>query len=625
MRLYGNLTELDELRFREDGQSIVLRPNASVTYSATQTLSLPEISAASDSLVSRTSPDTLTNKSLSDSTTFFVDNADATKKLQLQLSGLTTSTTRTVTIPDADTTMVGTDVTQTLTNKTLTLPKVNEAVDLTATATELNQLDGIIVGGTSAGDIVTLDDAQTLTNKTLTLPQVNEAVNLTATSTELNQLDGVAVGGTSAGDIVTLDDTQTLTNKSISGSTNTLSNVGYSSLVLTDSIVNADVNSAAAIAGTKISPSFGAQNLSAAQLSGTDNTLTLQSGTQTWVLGYVDVGSGRSYLTNSNNTGSTNNQINVGFGSITAGIPATVALTLDQSQNVTMPGYGAGILHSDSSGLLTSSAIVNADVDASAAIAYSKLNLSNSIVNADVNASAAIAYSKLNLSDSILNADINSAAAIAYSKLNLSLSIVNGDVSTSAAIARSKLAAGTASHVVINDGSGNFSSEAQLAITRGGTGAATASAGFDALSPTTTAEDLIVYRGGTNVRLPVGLEGEVLKVIGGVLDYGTGGGDVTSSASILDNSLVRGDGGAKGVQDSGITVTDDDILEDVGGVVVTDATSASLTVDAGTTLQHFILTVSNTHTYTINGSLVSHLVTVASGGTLTVNGTSYVI
>lgn len=84
-------------------------------------------------------------------------------------------------------------------------------------------------------------------------------------------------------------------------------------------------------------------------------------------------------------------------------------------------------------------AILNADINASAAIAYSKLSLTGSIVNADVNASAAIAYSKLTLTDSIVNADVNSAAAIAYSKLNLSGSIVNADVSASAAIAYSKL------------------------------------------------------------------------------------------------------------------------------------------------------------------------------------------
>lgn len=47
--------------------------------------------------------------------------------------------------------------------------------------------------------------------------------------------------------------------------------------------------------------------------------------------------------------------------------------------------------------------------------------------------------------------------------------IVNADVKTDAAIARTKLASGTASHVLINDGSGVMSSEAALAIARGGT------------------------------------------------------------------------------------------------------------------------------------------------------------
>lgn len=83
--------------------------------------------------------------------------------------------------------------------------------------------------------------------------------------------------------------------------------------------------------------------------------------------------------------------------------------------------------------------IVNADISASAAIAYSKLNLTGSIVNADVSASAAIAYSKLNLAGSIVNADISASAAIAYSKLALTGSIVNADISASAAIAYSKL------------------------------------------------------------------------------------------------------------------------------------------------------------------------------------------
>lgn len=54
------------------------------------------------------------------------------------------------------------------------------------------------------------------------------------------------------------------------------------------------------------------------------------------------------------------------------------------------------------------------------------------IVNADVNASAAIAYSKLALANSVVNADIASAAAIAYSKLNLASSLVLGDFAAAA-------------------------------------------------------------------------------------------------------------------------------------------------------------------------------------------------
>lgn len=48
--------------------------------------------------------------------------------------------------------------------------------------------------------------------------------------------------------------------------------------------------------------------------------------------------------------------------------------------------------------------------------------------------------------------------------------IENADIKTGAAIDRAKLASGSNSHVVINDGSGVMSSEAQLATSRGGTG-----------------------------------------------------------------------------------------------------------------------------------------------------------
>jgi hypothetical protein len=135
-----------------------------------------------------------------------------------------------------------------------------------------------------------------------------------------------------------------------------------------------------------------------------------------------------------------------------------------------------------------------------------KLLLSGAVVNADINAAAAIAYSKLSLAGSIQNSDL--AGSIAYSKLVLTGAIVSGDLAGN--IARSKLASGSANQVVINDGTGNLSSEANLAITRGGTGQATASAAFDALAPTTTKGDIIVRNSSTNTNQPIGTDGQVL-------------------------------------------------------------------------------------------------------------------
>ena len=113
---------------------------------------------------------------------------------------------------------------------------------------------------------------------------------------------------------------------------------------------------------------------------------------------------------------------------------------------------------------IVAGSLVNADINASAAIAYSKLNLTTSIVNGDINASAAIAYSKLNLATSIVNADINAAAAIAYSKLNLSSSIVDADVAAGAAVAYSKLAL-TASIVNADIATGAAIAYSKLALT----------------------------------------------------------------------------------------------------------------------------------------------------------------
>ena len=117
---------------------------------------------------------------------------------------------RTITLPDATTTLVGTDTTQTLTNKTLTSPTLTTPALGTPASGTLTNTTGLPITGlvastssalgvgsvelghatdttlarVSAGvvsiegvNVVTTSSTDTLTNKTLTSPTVNTAVN----------------------------------------------------------------------------------------------------------------------------------------------------------------------------------------------------------------------------------------------------------------------------------------------------------------------------------------------------------------------------------------------------------------------------------------------------------------
>lgn len=84
------------------------------------------------------------------------DDADTTKKINLQLSGITTGNTRVLTVPDVDITLVGTAATQTLTNKTLGNSNIFTARDdrftlqddADATKQVVLQMSGITTGTT---------------------------------------------------------------------------------------------------------------------------------------------------------------------------------------------------------------------------------------------------------------------------------------------------------------------------------------------------------------------------------------------------------------------------------------------------------------------------------------------
>ena len=123
--------------------------------------------------------------------------------------------TNTLTLPaGASSTLVSLVSTDTLTNKTLTSPKINEDVALTSTATELNLLDG--VSGLVQADLTKLAAVDS------TAAELNVLDGITAVVGELNALDigSTAVGTAVASKAVILDSNKDYTgmrNLTISG------------------------------------------------------------------------------------------------------------------------------------------------------------------------------------------------------------------------------------------------------------------------------------------------------------------------------------------------------------------------------------------------------------------------
>ena len=160
---------------------------------------------------------------------------------EMTLSGGDPTADRTITLPDATTTVVGTDTTQTLSNKTLTTPIINgptitdtgqtptiHGIYLPAPhtiifeGTTANDFETTLTAGEptadrtitfpdSTGTVVLRDSTDTLTNKTLTSPIISSISNT-----------GTVTLPTATTTLVGTDTTDTLTNKTISGASNTL-------------------------------------------------------------------------------------------------------------------------------------------------------------------------------------------------------------------------------------------------------------------------------------------------------------------------------------------------------------------------------------------------------------------
>jgi hypothetical protein len=158
------------------------------------------------------------------------------------------SANRTITLPDATTTLVGTDTTQTLTNKTLTSPAISTPT-------------GLVKGDVGLGNVDNTSNATeraataTLTNKTLISPVINTPTGIVKGDVGLGSVDNTAdtAKPVSTAQQTALDLKAPLASPTFTGTVTLPANTVTSSMILDGTIVNADINSSAAIDYSKLS------------------------------------------------------------------------------------------------------------------------------------------------------------------------------------------------------------------------------------------------------------------------------------------------------------------------------------------------------------------------------------
>jgi hypothetical protein len=221
------------------------------------------------SVVGTTDTQTLTNKTLTSPTVSSLTLSDASivfegstaDAYETTLTVTDPTADRTITLPNATTTLVGTDTTQTLTNKTLTSPTITGTGAIAGTFT--GNLTGNVTGNVSGSSGSTTGNAATATAL---------ATGRTFQLTGDVEASGVTFDGTGNVNLTTTIGTGAIVNADV----NTSAQIAYGKLALTNGIVNADINASAAIDWSKIAPSSTVSTTELGYLDGVTSAIQTQ-------------------------------------------------------------------------------------------------------------------------------------------------------------------------------------------------------------------------------------------------------------------------------------------------------------------------------------------------------------